>query len=399
MTTRRSTNWIYQGVFYLAAGLIYAAVLLRSTLIYRNTPSLGQVLGLLLLFLGLFLSEMALTRHGSIWFHIYLVLQAILTSLLIYGPEFKEYDYYSLLFAILGMQAMRYLNSRASFSWFLVFFVLIGVAFFRFEGPVEGLTRLLLFGSVIVFLASYSLAARRAQEARSHNQFLMLQLQDANLQLEKYSDTLEKLGVARERQRLARELHDSVTQTIFSMTLTTQSALLLLERDPNRVGAQLERLSQLTQSALVEMHTLISELRPEQVAGVGLVTALRQHINDRHLPEGLAVTLEVDGEQALFPLEDQGLFRIAQEALNNVVKHASATRASLRLHMDEPYWIEIVDNGQGFDLQQPQGGGRVGLAGMRERAAEIGWNLIIQSGPGEGTHIRVEKKYPGEERV
>ncbi|MFZ0533931.1 MAG: sensor histidine kinase [Anaerolineales bacterium] len=399
MTTRRSTNWIYQGVFYLAAGLIYAAVLLRSTLIYRDTPVLGQVLGLLLLFLGLFLSEMALTRHGSIWFHIYLVLQAILTSLLIYGPEFKEYDYYSLLFAILGMQAMRYLNSRASFSWFLVFFVLIGVAFFRFEGPVEGLTRLLLFGSVIVFLASYSLAARRAQEARSHNQSLMLQLQDANQQLEKYSDTLEKLGVARERQRLARELHDSVTQTIFSMTLTTQSALLLLERDPNRVGAQLERLSQLTQSALVEMHTLISELRPEQVAGVGLVTSLRQHINDRHLPEGLAVTLEVDGEQALFPLEDQGLFRIAQEALNNVVKHASATRASLRLHMDEPFWIEIVDNGQGFDLQQPQGGGRVGLPGMRERAAEIGWNLIIQSGPGEGTHIRVEKKYPGEERV
>jgi signal transduction histidine kinase len=111
------------------------------------------------------------------------------------------------------------------------------------------------------------------------------------------------------------------------------------------------------------------------------------------------VTLEVDGEQALFPLEDQGLFRIAQEALNNVVKHAYATRASLHLHMDEPYWIEIVDNGQGFDLQQPQGGGRVGLAGMHERAEEIGWNLIIQSGPGEGTHIRVEKKYPGEERV
>jgi hypothetical protein len=202
MNTRRSTNWIYQGVFYLAAGLIYAAVLLRSTLIYRDTPVLRQLLGLLLLFLGLFLSEMALTRHGSIWFHIYLVLQAILTSLLIYGPEFKEYDYYSLLFAILGMQAMRYLNSRASLSWFLAFFVLIGYAFFRFEGPVEGMTRLLLFGSVIVFLASYSLAARRAQEARTHIQSLMLQLQDANQELEQYSNTLEKLGVARERQRL-----------------------------------------------------------------------------------------------------------------------------------------------------------------------------------------------------
>jgi len=399
MTARRNVDWIYQGVFYLVVGLIYVAVLLRSFLLYRDSPVLGQVLGLLLLFMCLFLAEIGFAKRGNIWFHIYLVLQTILTSLLIYGPEFDEYDYFSLLFAILGMQLIRQLSTKVSLSWILIFLVLIGYKFFRYEEPIEWLTRLLLFGSIIVFLSSYSLAARRAQESRCYNQSLMQQLQDANQELEQSSDTLEKLGIARERQRLARELHDSVTQTIFSMTLTTQSALLLLNRGPTQVEPQLERLNVLAQSAIAEMHTLISELRPDQGGDSGLATALRQHINHQHLPEGLSVTLEVDGQQGLPPLETQGIFRIAQEALNNVVKHSCASHANIHLHMDEPCWIAVDDDGKGFDTQQAFGSGHVGLAGMHERAEEIGWNLTIQSTLGQGTHIRVEKKYTGKERV
>jgi signal transduction histidine kinase len=209
---------------------------------------------------------------------------------------------------------------------------------------------------------------------------------------------LEKLGIANERQRMARELHDSVTQTIFSMTLTTQSALLLLNKDPSRLGAQLERLNQLTQSALMEMHTLISELRPDQPAGTGLVMALRQHLSTRNFPEGLAVSMDVEGEQAFSSAEEQVLFRIVQEALNNVAKHARASHVSLRVHLAEPCWIEIQDDGQGFDHQQAQGSGRMGLISMRERAAEIGWDTQIQSSPGKGTRIRVEKKETNKER-
>ncbi|NJD60855.1 MAG: sensor histidine kinase, partial [Anaerolineae bacterium] len=240
---------------------------------------------------------------------------------------------------------------------------------------------------------------RRAQEARSRNQLLMQQLQDANQELEQLAYTQEKLGIVRERQRLARELHDSVTQNIFSMPLTTQSALLLLDKDPKRVGAQLERLNELAQNAMAEMHTLISELRPEPMTSGGLVSALRQHIADQHLPEGLSVKLNVDGERELPHLEAQGLFRIAQEALNNIVKHANASNASMHLHLDTPFWIEIIDDGSGFDPQQALEGGHIGLAGMHERAEEIGWDIIIHSAPGEGTRVRVEKKSPIEERV
>ncbi len=219
----------------------------------------------------------------------------------------------------------------------------------------------------------------------------MLELQETNRQLQAYSKQLEQLAVTRERHRLARELHDSVTQTIFSMTLTTQSALLLLDRDPRQASAQLDRLHQLSQSALAEMRVLISELRPEKVAEGGLVAALRRHLADHRVSEGLAVTLEVEGGQPLRPAEEQGLFRIAREALNNIVKHAQASQARIGLHLKEPLWLEIEDQGQGFDLERARDSGHIGLSSMGERAAEIGWNLRIITTPGAGTRVRVEK--------
>jgi signal transduction histidine kinase len=394
MIDKQPNKWIYQSVYYLATGLIYAAILLRSILLYQSTPYLGPILGFLVGFMLLFLIENAFYKQTGKWIHLYLGLQAGIVFLLIISLNFTQYDYFSILFAILGMQALQNLEYKRGIAWIGVFFILFGFPLIYYEGLLEGLIRVLLFGSVVVFLSAFSLATRRAQLANSHNQSLMEQLQQANLQLESHSNTLKQLGVAHERQRLRRELHDSVTQTIFSMTLTTQSALLLLERDSSRVGAQLDRLNQLAQSALAEMRTLISELRPEQQSGRGLVAELRQHIESRHIPEGLSVSLEVEGDQVLSAKEDQGLFHISQEALNNVVKHAHATNACLRLHMTEPYWIEIEDNGQGFYLEQAQGSGRLGLASMRERANEINWDLSIQSAPGAGTHIRVEKKYP-----
>ena len=399
MIDKRYTNWIYKGVFYLAAGLTYAAIVMRSYLLYQSTPELVPVMALLLILLLIFGVELLLSKRISRWFHVYLAIQTILVCLLMYSPDFKEYDYFSLLFAVLGMQAMQNLNYRSGISWIIFFMLPMGIAFILFQGVLEGIIRVVLFGSVIVFLSAYALASKRAQEARTRTQSLMKQLQDANLQLQAYSDTLEKLSVAHERQRLARDLHDSVTQTIFSMTLTTQSALLLMDRDPSRLKAQLERLNLLTQSALAEMHTLISELRPDQAVVNGLVMTLRQHLASRQLPEGLSMSMDVEGEPALSPAEDQGLFRIAQEALNNVIKHAHASRVNVRLHLVDPYWIEIKDDGQGFDLKQAQESGRVGLASMSERAAEIGWDTQIQSLPGEGTCIRVEKKEMIKERA
>jgi len=395
---KRSASWSYQWIFYLTAGFLFGAVVLRSLLTYRDSPVLGQLLGLLAVWLVLLIaSETVISRKWPRYFQLYLIPQIILICVLLFQPDLPEYDYFAILYAILGMQVMQRSSRRVGAIWLGLFFLLTALPLGMIEGLFQGLTLALVYTAVNVFVGFYTLATQRAQQARAQTQALTQEVQEANAQLQAYSTQLEQLAVTRERHRLARELHDSVTQTIFSMTLTTQSALLLLDRDPNQTRAQLDRLSQLSQSALAEMRVLISELRPEKVAEGGLVAALRRHLADHRVSESLAVTLEVEGDQLLSSAEEQGLFRIAQEALNNIVKHAQASQAHIRLHLVEPsWWMEIEDQGQGFDLERARDSGHVGLSSMGERAAEIGWNLRIVTTPGAGTCVRVEK--PSEAR-
>ncbi|MBE0698744.1 MAG: sensor histidine kinase, partial [Anaerolineaceae bacterium] len=199
-----------------------------------------------------------------------------------------------------------------------------------------------------------------------------------------------------ERNRLARELHDSVTQTIFSMTLTAQSTRILLDRDPTRVAAQLDHLQSLAQSALAEMRSLIQQ-RPRSIAEEGLVEALRRHAAERSAQDGLQVDLRITGNQRLPISTEEALFRIIQEALNNIAKHASTNNATVTLCLEKnPVWAAIDDQGIGFNpaliCQKETVGGstHLGLSGMAERVAALGGKLVIESNPGAGTHIRVE---------
>ncbi len=376
---RRSADWSYRWVPYLAASLLFGVALLRSLLVYQDRATLVPALGLQIAWLFLFVSQAVFSRRLAAFFPIYLVLQTLLVIALLFLP--LPSDYFAVLFCVLSMQIMQRFTPRLGALWIGSFTPLMVVPLASAYGIARGIAFALIYTAGNALLASYALATRRADQARAQNQTLARHAQETNRQLQALSTQREQLAIVRERQRLARELYDSVTQTIFSMTLTTQSALLLLERDPGRVGAQLARLNQLAQSALAEMRVLISQLRPGQIAEGGWVAALRRHLAERHLPENLAVSLQVEGEQTLSPAEEQGLFRIAQEALNNIVKHARASQAHIRLHLAAPFWIEIEDDGRGFDLSRAQTSKRVGLVSMRERATEIGWDLQIATTP------------------
>jgi len=390
---KRSRDGSHQWVFYLTAGFLFGAATLRSLLYYRDTAVIGQVLALLMAWLLLFVSEATISRRRPGYFPIYLMLQSGLALALLFMPDAS--DFFAVLFWILSMQIMQRISSRPGAVWIGLFTPLMTLPLVKTYGVAKGTAFALIYTAANAILASFAWATRRAQAASAQNQALAQELRAANRQLQDYAAQHEQLAVARERHRLARELHDSVTQTIFSMTLTTQSAALLLERNPGRVGAQLDRLSELAHNALSEMRALISELRPETIAEGGLIAALRRHLADCHMPENLAVSLEVEGDQSFAPAEEQGLFRIAQEALNNIVKHAQASQAHIRLHLAEPFWMEIEDQGQGFDLREARSSDRVGLASMAERAAEIGWRLQIITSPGAGTRVRVEKLSEG----
>ncbi|EFO80487.1 GAF sensor signal transduction histidine kinase [Oscillochloris trichoides DG-6] len=199
-------------------------------------------------------------------------------------------------------------------------------------------------------------------------------------------------AVLEERNRLARELHDSVSQQLFSMTLTAQAARTQLEKNPQRVALQLERLQETATAALAEMRALIFQLRPPALRDQGLVAALQQHAQALSRREGLAIALRVVGDDRLARGLEQPLFRIVQEALNNVVKHANARNVAVALEFgSERILLRVSDDGQGFDPEAtPSGRGRhLGMISMRERAAEIGGTMDLRSMIGGGTEVIV----------
>jgi signal transduction histidine kinase len=382
----KSDTWLHRWIFYLATGFMFAATALRSLIVFGNSPNLLNLL--LLAWLAMFIAGSLLYPRLPIFAACLIVVQAALVLLLLL---LLQTDYFAILFAILGMQAMQQFPPRLGGAFIAVTAGLTFLALLKPMGGIEALALAAAFAAVSVFAGAFILASRRARAAQQENQTLVGQLQDANRRLQALSRQREELAAAHERQHLARELHDSVTQTVFSMTLAAQSALLLLDRDQQQVAAQLDRLDQLAQSALAEMQLLISKLAPEKLTEGGFMAALQQHLADRRQRDNLSVTLEVEGSRPLTPAEEGGLFRIAQEALNNIVKHAGVSQAVLRLHLADPVWMEIEDRGAGFDPQPARLRGRIGLASMRERAAEIGWTLQVDSALGRGTRIRVAK--------
>ncbi|HEX5166154.1 MAG TPA: histidine kinase, partial [Thermomicrobiales bacterium] len=200
-----------------------------------------------------------------------------------------------------------------------------------------------------------------------------------------------RLAAVEERQRLARELHDSVSQALYGISLGAQTARTLLDRDPALASQPLDYVVELAQAGMEEMRALIFELRPESLELEGLVVALEKQASATRARQRVQVDVTLCSEPEWLTLsEKEALYRIAQESMHNVIKHAQATWIGLRLDMTERALVlEIVDDGKGFDT----GGtfpGHLGLISMRERIATVGGKLAIDSQPGAGTTVRVE---------
>jgi signal transduction histidine kinase len=192
-----------------------------------------------------------------------------------------------------------------------------------------------------------------------------------------------------ERQRLARELHDSVSQALYGIALGARTARTQLERDPAKVAEPLDYVLSLAEAGLSEMRALIFELRPESLQNEGLVAALKKQADALHARHKLEIVTAFCPEPDLSLDTKEALYRIAQEALQNVAKHASATRVEMSLQMtDERLTLEVRDNGKGFDTGR-EFPGHLGMKSMPERTAQIGGEFHIHSQPGAGTMITV----------
>jgi signal transduction histidine kinase len=199
----------------------------------------------------------------------------------------------------------------------------------------------------------------------------------------------EDVAIASERNRLARELHDAVTQTLFSASLIADVLPRIWERDQEQGRARLEELRELTRGALAEMRTLLLELRPATLTESSLADLLRQLTQAFSGRSRLPIEWVVEGERPLPPETQVALYRIAQEALNNIIKHAEASQVILKLSFSsQAVKLSIKDDGRGFD-QSDAPLNSLGLGIMQERAQKIGAELTINSQIGEGTTVTV----------
>jgi PAS domain S-box-containing protein len=233
------------------------------------------------------------------------------------------------------------------------------------------------------------LAAQEAEHRRLLEQRIAERTDELNLANERLREKAAQDAVTAERTRLARDLHDAVTQTLFSTTLIADVLPDIWEMNPDEGKRRLEEVRQLTRGALAEMRTLLVELRPNALVEVPLPTLLRQLTEALIGRSRMNIQLSAEGERKLPADVQVGLYRLAQEALNNVVKHAKASQAVVTLRCSgESVRLTVADNGVGFDPSTVTAD-HLGLKIMRERAEAIGAKLSVYSEPGEGTQISV----------
>jgi len=213
-----------------------------------------------------------------------------------------------------------------------------------------------------------------------------------NIEHARLNQQAGQLAVLEERQRLARELHDSVVQSLYSMTLYADAAALALAADKKDVTvSHLQELRDTARNAMHDMRLLIFELHPPALEQEGLVAALQVRLAAVEARAGLKTELDVEGERRLPIVIEQELYRIAQEALNNVMKHARAQHVSVHLQFaDETVRLQVHDDGIGFNPLTARNTGGVGLRSFEERAAKVGGQVTLESSPGEGTTVTVE---------
>ncbi len=362
---------------------------------------------LLAVFLLLSLLQPVVHRRLPILLQPLLALAAAITlGLLFTRPRF---DYFALLFVALSLSVTRYLELEASPYWLGGLCAALTLGLLATFGLAEGLSYIPTYIAGVLLIGLYGRAHRKAEEARARSEELAARLQEANRLLKKYSARAEEVAAAQERTRLARELHDAVTQTVFSMNLTAEGARLACEADPRKVPGMLDRLQELGRDALSEMRALVDELRPRSVAELGLVGSLRKHLAMRRRRDGLEARLEVRGKERGGEAVQEALFRTAQEALNNVVRHSGVKEAAVELaYGRSEVCLRVRDAGRGFRpasvpaagdepasrpednlLREPAaaGGQSFGLINMRERVEALGGSFRLVSAPGDGTTV------------
>lgn len=314
--------------------------------------------------------------------------------------------------AVGGTLLTRKLSGEATSLWLVVFFLLVGMAMIilinnwivkKSLQPLNELHRLVgqvAAGQTPINTHQYEERGPDFHQLSSALNAIIWQLEERNQQLSALSNRAIK-SQEEERMRIARSLHDDTGQSLSSLIILLDRLESRAPEQPADLRQQLAAARQLASSTLAELRKIIFDLRPTILDDLGLVPAIRWYARTYLEPEGVQVRLFLPEEELDLPIEcSTTLFRICQEAMSNILRHASARMVMITLCLDNTeVCLQVIDDGQGFEMKQLSEQGpyprKLGLLGIKERAELVGGRVIIETAPHHGVRLQVCLPLPG----
>lgn len=348
-----------------------------SLLGISGLPSLQSqllALGLVLLFGILYRFAFQSGRyeeHSSLYFGA----QAIILGLLFLLGS-NNADAFNFLFLILCIHIAVVSTAKVAILWITLCFGIVSLIILATRGT-EGLYAIIFYCITFIVSGFFGYTVQQVERERDRNQRLVEELQATQTKL-------QELAVVEERNRLARDLHDSVKQQVFAISMQLSAARAFLKEDDESYPsvAQAETLAQ---QAGAELTTLIHQLRPPVLGKKSLTEAIRVHVNDWKHQNNIETDIDIS-KVSVDPDSEQALFRVLQEALANVARHSQANKVWVRLNSENDHVaLRIEDNGIGYDAARIAKG--IGLDSMKERLAAVHGSLEVSSRPSQGTCV------------
>lgn len=379
---RISDQAMMSGVGYLA---ILAVTILGIQLLDEGLP---RVVGIILLLAFAILFTLMPGRTAPTWkSHLFLgLMTAIIAGLLVLQPNWGVFP---MLFFVLSPSVMMIFPQKIGFRWIIIFTVVTGVVFFAMSDLGTALITLLPFSAGYWFFGAFARAMKTSEEAQLESQRLLAELQTAHTQLQNYAARVEELAISEERNRLAREMHDTLGHRLTVASVQLEGAQRLIENDPGRAAGMVETVRDQVREALNELRATVATLREPLVTDLTLTASLKRLAES--FEQATDLTLHLDLPEDLCPLPHAyrlALYRAAQEALTNVQRHAQAHNIWLTLKpVEGGVEMTINDDGVGFPIETREAA--FGLRGMRERIAHLNGELQLGGRDGGGAQIRI----------
>jgi signal transduction histidine kinase len=308
--------------------------------------------------------------------NLYFGVQAfILTLVLSLGSS--STDAFNFLFVLLAIHTAHVLPGKNTAIWITIYYMIVSVVVLSIRGT-DGIYAVLFYGITYILCGFFGAVLQQAEKSRDQNQLLVDELQSTQ-------QKLRELAIVEERNRLARDLHDSVKQQVFAISMQLSAARTALTESDKAYQAVTEA-ERLAQQAGSELTTLIQELRPPPLERKTLSVALHDYVSEWAKRNNIETSIDIGSDLSLSVNEEQAFFRVIQEALSNIARHSHAKQAVVELvQVESDILLCVSDTGQGFDMNHEQMG--IGLHSMQERLTQIGASFLVRSEKGHGTQI------------